>query len=267
MKRFGMMFALGGLSQVLMEEVSGVEGGGGEGGGATTAAPATKLPEQKPGKDAADAPPPKAGDSEVLAKAGFAEGEDKGANYALAFIARHGFTADNPAVQAALEGDFSMLKAELAQKGVQGWEQAIGLGEDAYGRFVAKQEGVQAEVGKVVTDIAERSGVDWEAAVQHVGGSASDEVKSALNNLLGNPATAAIAAGFITNAYLEGSNEEVQPRVAATGAASDAANKQVQGGKLSRAEYTKEMRDLQKRMGDRYLQSPEAQALYARLDR
>lgn len=244
------------------------EGEGGNGGGNEPVVPPAKAPstgvDNPAPKVETPAPEPKADDAAVLDKAGFAVTEDKGLNYALTFLARHGFTADNPAVDAAMGGDFSMLKAELAQKGVAGWEQALGLGEEAYGRATEKQKAEQAEVGKVVLEVAERSGVDWEAAVSHVGSSATPEIKTALNDLLRNPATAAIAAGFITNTYLEGSNEEMQPRAAATGANTQAANRQVQGGKLTRAEFTKEMRDLQKRMGDSYLTSPEAQALYAR---
>lgn len=243
------------------------EGGdtGNAGGGTTTETkPSVKVDEGKKAPETTPAPKPEPGDAEVLSKAGFESTEDKGLNYALTFLARHGFTADNPAVGAAFEGDFSMLKAELAQKGVQGWEQALGLGEQAYARLQKENEAAVAESGKIALEIAERSGVDWEAAVQHTSASASPEIKTALNDLLRSPATAAIAAGFITNSYLEGSNEEVQPRVSALGDQVQNANRQVQGGPLSRQEYTKEMAALRKKLGDDYLNSPEAQALYAR---
>lgn len=234
---------------------------------AQAAAATTKLDEGKPtGKkeDEQEAPPAKADDAAVLDKAGFASTDDPGLNYSLTFLARNGFTADNPAVDAAMGGDFSLLKAELAAKGVPGWEQALALGEQAYGRAEEKQKAAIAEVGKVVLEVAERSGVDWEAAVQHIGTSATPEIKTALNGLLSDPATAAIAAGYITNSFIEGSNEEMQPRATATGDNALAA-RTAQGGKLSRAEYTKEMRELYKKLGDGYMQSPEAQALYARL--
>lgn len=222
----------------------------------------TQLPGDK-GKDEPQAPAEQPGDDEVLDKAGFAKSDDQGLNYSLGFLARHGFTADNPAVDAAMGGDFSLLKAELAQKGIQGWEQALQLGEQAYGRAVDKQKAQQAEVGKVVTQVAEESGVDWEAAVSHVGASASPAEKAAINNLLSDPATARIAASFITGSFLNADGVERAPLVNAAGDNATAAAKPA-NGKLSRAEFTKEMAALRGKLGDSYINSPEAQALFAR---
>lgn len=249
---------------VMMAEETGAETSG---TGAETPTPAkpstTQLPGDKGGKED-EAPPEAPGDDEVLDKAGFAKSDDQGLNYSLSFLARHGFTADNPAVDAAMGGDFSLLKAELAQKGIQGWEQALQLGEQAYGRAVDKQKAQQVEVGKVVTQVAEESGVDWEAAVSHVGSSASPAEKVAINQLLSDPATARIAASFITGAYLNADNVEREPLASATGDNAGTAGKGGAGGKLSRAEFTKEMAALRNKLGDAYISSPEAQALYAR---
>lgn len=248
---------------VLMAEETGAETSG---TGAEPQVPAkpstTQLPADK-GKDEPQAPAEQPGDDEVLDKAGFAKSDDQGLNYSLGFLARHGFTADNPAVDAAMGGDFSLLKAELAQKGIQGWEQALQLGEQAYGRAVDKQKAQQAEVGKVVTQVAAEFGVDWEAAVSHVGSSASPAEKAAINHLLSDPATARIAASFITGSFLNADGVERDPLVNAAGDNATAAAKPA-NGKLSRAEYTKEMAALRGKLGDAYINSPEAQALFAR---
>lgn len=264
MKRSGMIFGMTfGMAALLMAEETGgdVPAGGGEERvepkASTTKLGTEKAPEQQ------EAPAERPGDAEVLDKAGFAHSEDQGLNYSLAFLARNGFDAANPAVDAAMGGDFSLLKAELAAKGIPGWEQALGLGEQAYGRAVESQKAKQAEVGKVVLSIAEESGVDWEEAVAHIGKSASDAEKSTLNSLMADPATARIAAAFITGQFLQTGTSERDP-VAAVGTGAAPAN-QGQGGQITRREYTEKMRELRGKMGDDYINSPEAQALYKRL--
>lgn len=258
MKLFGIAMAMG---QVLryMEEA----GEGGEGAAATTE---TKAPTTDLGGDtstkAADTQPKS--DNEVLDAAGYAAADnDPGLNYAMSFLAKNGFNADDPAVAAAFGGDFSLLKAQLAQKGIQGWEQAVGLAEQSYERF-SKEENAKADkVGEIVTSFAESQGVDWEAAVKHIGTSATAEQKTALNTLLKDPATAEIAAMYITTAYRDGGDTEIQPAARATGDETQR-SAGAAGGLLSRAEYTREMAKLRDTLGENYINSPQAQALYRR---
>lgn len=202
----------------------------------------------------------------ILDEAGYAQVEgDPGLNYAMKFLAGNGFNADSPAVEAAFNGDFSLLKAELAQKGISGWEQAVGLAEQSYARHVEGREASQAEVGQIVTDFAESQGVDWEQAVAHVAGSASAEEKTAINSLLADPATAHIAASYITSAFINNGSTEIEPAARATGDNAKPSNTGGGGAPLSRREYTAEMAKLRTSMGDGYLDSPAAQALYRRL--
>lgn len=205
-------------------------------------------------------------DAAVLEGAGFAVVEnDPGLNYAMKFLAGNGFDAANPAVAAAFDGDFSLLKAELAQKGIAGWEQALGLAEQSYERHVKSNEAKAAEVGTIVTDLAAAQGVDWEQAVAHVASTASPAERTAINGLLADPATAHIAAQFITGAFINGGNTEIEPAARATGASVSATGLQGGGGQLSRKEYTAEMGKLRATLGDDYINSPQAQALYRRL--
>ena len=238
---------------------------GGEGAApapAAAAKPATKI-------DAAPVVPeaakPEPGDAEILDKAGYAADEkDPGLTYAMKFLAKNGFNADNPAVDAAFAGNFDLLKAELAQKGIQGWEQALGLAEQSYDRHVKENDAKADKVGAVVTEIAAGMGVDWEQAVAHIGKSASAEEKGALNQLLSDPATAHIAARFISGSFIESGDTEIEPAAKAVGAATSA-HAGPAGGALSRAEYTAEMGKLRTTLGDEYVNSPQAAALYRRL--
>ncbi|ANH51096.1 head scaffolding protein [Pseudomonas phage VSW-3] len=269
MKRFGIV----GMGLVGMSYMVGLLDGDAEAAAPAAAAPAAeaapapasvKLNEEAPAAPA-PAPKPEAGDADVLDKAGFAPVEnDPGLNYAMKFLATNGFDAENPAVAAAFSGDFSLLKAELAAKGIGGWEQALGLAEQSYDRHVKEGEAKATEVGKVVTDVAAAQGVDWEAAVAHVGASATAEERTAINSLLSDPKTAHIAARFITNSFIESGDGEYAPAAAAVKDGAQA-HHGTQGGPLSRREYTAEMGKLRESLGDAYMDSPQAQALYRRL--
>lgn len=255
-----------GFSRILMDEAGD---GGGDGGGAP-AAPAAAAAPAKPAvspKGTEDVPAPAKDTAAVLDAAGFAEVEDDpGLSYALTFLAGNGFNAENPAVQAAFQGDFSLLKAEMAAKGVQGWEQALGLAEQSYQRAVEGKEATDAQVGQIVTDFAEQNGVDWEQAVAFVSSTAQPAEKTAINSLLADPATAHIAAAYITGAFINGGDTEIDPQARASTDAPRAVQSQG-GAPLSRREYTAELGKLRQSLGDDYMHSPQAQALYRRLQR
>lgn len=70
---------------------------------------------------------------------------DAGLDYALDFIGKLGYSDAHPAVRAAITGDFSLIRAELSTRGVQGADAVVKLAEDAHARFVAK-EAEQAQV-------------------------------------------------------------------------------------------------------------------------
>ena len=70
---------------------------------------------------------------------------DAGLDYALDFIGKLGYSDAHPAVRAAITGDFSLIRAELSTRGVQGADAVVKLAEDAHARFAAK-ESEQAQV-------------------------------------------------------------------------------------------------------------------------
>lgn len=262
---FGSSLFLG-LACVLMSEA--VEGGDlGGGGGEPVVAPSVKVEGGDPAKPIIpEVKPGEVKEQSDLDKAGFAEVEgDPGLTYTLNFLAKNGFNSETPSVTAALQGDFSLLKAELAQKGAAGWEQAVALAEKSWENHSKELEAMATEVGGIVTGVAERAGVDWEQAVAHVGASAKPEERTALNSLLGNPKTAHIAAAFITSAFIESGDGEYTPAAKAVSEGAPAQSGGGAGGPLSRAQFTKEMAKLRESMGDSYISSPQAKALHRRL--
>jgi hypothetical protein len=265
---FGALAAIG--TMYLMNEAGG---DGGDGGSAPAATPPANQPTAQPDKPPVQPkgteqqPEPAKDDTAILDAAGFAAVEDDpGLSYTLKFLATNGFNAESPAVQAAFNGDFSLLKAEMSAKGIAGWEQALALGEQSYQRAVEAKGATDEQVGGIVTEIAEQFGVDWEAAVAHVSTAAKPEEKTALNGLLADPATAHIAAHYIASAFINNGDTEIEPQARATTDAPRAV--QAQGGApLSRREYTAEMGKLRQSLGDDYMHSPQAQALYKRLQK
>lgn len=250
----------------LMDEAAADGAASGAADGAPAVETTTTLPGAKPAPDAAAGAADAGATEDVLSKAGFGVVEgDPGLNYALNFLASNGFTADSPSVNAALNGDFGLLKAELAQKGAAGWEQALGLAEQSYGRHQERIAADNKAVGEVVLGIAEQLGVDWEAAAGHMA-SAPQEERDAINQLLASPKTAHIAAQFVALNFINNGTGDITPAARAAGEGSQALGALgAAGGPLTRAEFTKQMGELRRKLGDDYLNSTEAQALYARL--
>lgn len=63
---------------------------------------------------------------------------DAGLDYALNFVGKLGYGDTHPAIMAAQKGDFSLIRAELATKGVAGSDAVLALAEQAYTRFAAE---------------------------------------------------------------------------------------------------------------------------------
>jgi hypothetical protein len=80
---------------------------------------------------------------------------DPGLDMVLKFVGDLGYSPENPAMAAAMQGDFALLEAELAAKGVKGHEAYIKLGQKAFtdtrskteARQKADREAVENEVG------------------------------------------------------------------------------------------------------------------------
>lgn len=128
------------------------------------AAPSTPAPELNvtPGQPAApvaepaplsiDAPP-----EETLEVAGvtYEPTGDPVLDLALDFVGRMGFKPEHPAMQAASEGKFDLLKAEMKKLGdkANGWEKFVAAGEAAYKNGLSAKETAAAKTREAVMSV------------------------------------------------------------------------------------------------------------------
>lgn len=186
---------------------------------------------------------------------------DAGLDMALAFIGKQGLAGDHPAVQAAANGDFTMLKATLAQKGVQGYAEFIALGEEAYKRQTEKGKAAAEDTRKTV--YAAAGGAEQWAAIQKwASENATPEEKAAINEQLNAGGIKAKAAAvYLTNLYNKAGNMTQDPAdVTKPGAKPNASA----DAPLSAREYASEVAKLNAKLRGRLDGSPEYEALQRR---
>lgn len=186
---------------------------------------------------------------------------DAGLDMALAFIGKQGLAGDHPAVQAAANGDFTMLKATLAQKGVQGYAEFIALGEEAYKRQAEKAAAAAETTRKTIYDVA--GGQDeWAAVQKWASENATAEEKAELNaQLNAGGLKAKAAAAYLVSAYNKAGNVTKEPAdVVAPNAKPNAGG----DAPLTAREYAAEVAKLNAKLRGRLDGSPEYEALQRR---
>lgn len=189
---------------------------------------------------------------------------DVGLDLALDFVGKAGIDIDHPAMKAAQEGDFSILKATLAAKGVQGWEQFVALGEAAYTRT---QETAKANNAKIASLVHETAGgaEQWAEVQKWAAANATPEEKAEINALLNKGGLAAKGAvQYLVGAYNRAANVDTTPddplaRAGRGGGAPTADN-----APLSPRAYSDAVAQLNARLGGRLEGSREYAALQAR---
>lgn len=188
---------------------------------------------------------------------------DVGLDMALAFIGKQGIAADHPALKAAEQGDFSILKATLAQKGAPGWEQFVALGEAAYARTTA-ENAKKAEASREAVYKAAGGKDEWSAIQAWASTNATPDEKTQINALLNQGGLAAKGAvRYLAEAYGRANNVTVEPR--------DAQGQAVRGGlpnvanaPLSSREYSEAVRQLNAKLHGRIEGTQEYAKLQAR---
>lgn len=93
----------------------------------------------------APAPAPAASGDGKLEETG-----DPALDIAISFINDAGIKANDPAVEAARDGDFTLLEARLATMGAKGYERIIALAKAAYERHTAAEGEHNATVKSIV---------------------------------------------------------------------------------------------------------------------
>lgn len=189
--------------------------------------------------------------------------DDVGLNLALDFVGKAGIGPDHPAMKAAHDGDFSILKAVLAAKGTSGWEQAVALGELAFERSQAENKAKAEAVEKTVHKVA-GGAQEWTNVQTWASANATPEEKTEINNLLNAGGLAAAAAAqYLVAQYSRASGVEVTPKDPVAGA-SRATLPGADQGPLDAEAYTKAVAALNVKTRGRLDDSPEYQKLQNR---
>lgn len=188
---------------------------------------------------------------------------DVGLDMALTFVGKAGLSGDHPAMQAAANGDFTILKATLAQKNVPGWEQMVALGEAAYSRTKASEAAAGAALLSLVHEVAGGK-EEWGAVQKWAGANATPEEKAQINELLNKGGLAAKGAvKYLVDAYQRAGNVVVEPKDG-TGDASRNATVSPDQGPLSPKAYAAEVQKLNNKLNGRLEGSKEYQNLQRR---
>lgn len=168
---------------------------------------------------------------------------DTGLDMALQFIGKAGITSAHPGMVAAQQGDFSILKAALAAKGVQGWEQFVALGEDAFKRAQTQAQEKTANLSKLVHDTV-GGAQEWQAIQKWAAANADPSEKAEINAMLNaGGLQAKQAAKYLAECYNKANNVErtpADPTLSALRGGTPAPN----NGPLSPRDYAKEVAKL-----------------------
>lgn len=211
------------------------------------------LDEDQPTPAPVPAPVPPATDS---AEVEYEPTGDVGLDLALQFVGKAGIGADHPAMSAARTGDFSLIKATLASKGVQGWEAMTALGEEAYKRLANEAKSRADAVAKTVHAIA--GGTEaWSAVQQWASSNATQEEKAEINALLDKGGLQAKAAAkYLVDMYNKANNVTVDPKDPTQGATRSGTVGTDQGP-LDGPSYAKAVQELNTKLRGRIDGSPE----------
>ena len=170
---------------------------------------------------------------------------------AFGWLKAAGIQRTSPAVKHAMDtGDFTLLEAVLAEKGVNGAEPYVTLLKDA--RAASEQQAAAAKTAAKTAILAVFENESaWDEARAWVGSNADEGEREVLSGMLngGNPVAARIAARFIQQAKLAASG--VSPR-AGSALKKDAARAGgPTAGALSPQDFSRELGKLVREHGDR----------------
>lgn len=243
------------------------EGGEGAAPVTTAAAPATKPEPVIPNLGAAPAavtPDPKV--EPVVEDKPFEYNKtgNPTVDYALGIIGKAGISNEHPAAIAAFEGDFALLRAVLAQKGVAGANDLVGLLENAAKADAESDRKVAEQIENSVYELAGGK-EQWDAVQAWGAANADDSEKETLNGLFSDVKTAKIAAAYLLSMYNQAGGVKEEAVKAAPSGEVGAREPRAQGGPISRIQFAEESQKLYQKLGDAYTESAEYMALARRL--
>jgi hypothetical protein len=221
------------------------------------AVPQPKPAEQAPAEDA-------------ITPVQYEETGDVGLDMALQFAGNLGLSPDHPAMAAALEGNFDLIRAVLAGFGdkSRGWEQYVALAEKSFKDSQAAATQAQAVLASAIHDTVGGE-ENWKTIQAWASKEATPAEKAAINKMLtGDPVQARAAAQMLSGLYEKAGGVRRDP---ASAIRSDASGNKGGNpsnlGPLNRREAVAEIESLRRRVGDNFASTPEYAAIHARIRR
>lgn len=189
-------------------------------------------------------------------------GDDK-LDLVLGFLGRNGMSDKHPAVQAAMNGDFDILRAALAEKGIQGWEAHLALAQQFYDAHTTAENEKKAATGEICVAAA-GSREEWDAVLEWASTNAEPAEKQAANDALAAGGIMAEAmAHFLVSGYRNSAGVTSPPQRSAV--RSDAsANSSQPFTPLDQRSYGREVHALRERLGPSFESSAEYRQLQQR---
>ena len=184
---------------------------------------------------------------------------DAGLDYALNFVGKLGYGDSHPAIVAAQKGDFSLIRAELATKGVAGSDAVLALAEQAYTRFAAEDAKKAEELAGFAAQAA-GSAENWAVVRAWAAQEATPQEKAQVNAALAQGGLVAQGViGQLVNLYQQ---KHTLPKdaadVARPGAVGTAATS---NEPMTAKAYAQAVEALRQKLGNRTEDSPEYAAL------
>ena len=189
---------------------------------------------------------------------------DAGLDYALNFVGKLGYGDTHPAIIAAQKGDFSLIRAELATKGVAGSDAVLALAEQAYTRFAAEDAKKSEELAGFAAQAA-GSAENWAVVRAWAAQEATPQEKAQVNAALSQGGL--VAQGVINQLVALYQQKHTLPKDAADVAKPGAVGTAAPSNEPMTAKaYAQAVEALRQKLGNRTEDSPEYAALqYQRL--
>ena len=228
-------------------------------------APAAPAPAPAQGQPPAPAPapvkletppvPPVAPNADTTNEFTYDPTGDAGLDYALNFVGKLGYGDTHPAIIAAQQGDFSLIRAELATKGVAGSDAVLALAEQAYTRFAAEDAKKSEELAGFAAQAA-GSAENWAVVRAWAAQEATPQEKAQVNAALAQGGL--VAQGVISQLVALYQQKHTLPKdaadVAKPGAVGTAATSTEP---MTAKAYAQAVEALRQKLGNRTEDSPE----------
>lgn len=188
---------------------------------------------------------------------------DPGLDLALEFVGQRGFDESHPAMQAAVNGDFSLLEAALAAMGPKaaGYEKHLALAKKSYETTKATAEAkIKADIEAIHKAVGGEE--NWKAVQKWAGENAEPAERDAVNAALKQGGLVAkVMAQWLAGQYNKAAGTVVNPADATN---PGAAGKPDASAPLTAKQFAIESQNLRTKLGYDFEKSGEYKALVAR---